>query len=342
MVKKKTIFMKTNLFLRLGDQFGLGSFRLFLAFLVAFSHLWKSMPQGYAAYAVWGFFVLSGYLMTYVLKHKYYLGEQSIYNYIFNRGIRIIPAYAAALILGIATIKLIHNTEALKSLNPSFMMPVNLVNWLNVITLLPVFPINGLPVPVSHALSVEVGYYLLMPLFASHKSTAWLALIIGIFLNCDYGLTTATFPVRYSAFLPCLLPFAVGSILCHYKDQLGLLASPKMSLLFWNLHGLVWFFESAWPWTYGLYVSILLSAWVVISLVPKKAGKIDTMLGDLSYPMYLFHTTVAAWFMLYFGTSRTLTFCCISVVATILTSIYVLTFVEIPLRSLKTKPLPCT
>jgi peptidoglycan/LPS O-acetylase OafA/YrhL len=51
-------------------KISLGTWRFFLAFLVAISHLWAGMIDGPAAYAVWGFFVLSGYLMTLVLMTK--------------------------------------------------------------------------------------------------------------------------------------------------------------------------------------------------------------------------------------------------------------------------------
>lgn len=50
---------------------GLGTWQFFLAFVVVISHLWAGMIDGPAAYAVWGFFVLSGYLMTLVLTTKY-------------------------------------------------------------------------------------------------------------------------------------------------------------------------------------------------------------------------------------------------------------------------------
>ena len=59
---------------------GLGTFRFFLAFLVAISHLWENMIGGPAAYAVWGFFVLSGFLMTLILTTKYGFTKQGIQN----------------------------------------------------------------------------------------------------------------------------------------------------------------------------------------------------------------------------------------------------------------------
>lgn len=70
---------------------GMGAWRLFLAALVVLSHLWAPMVQGYAAYAVWGFFVLSAYLMTFVLTQKYGFTKQGLRDYAWNRFLRIMP-----------------------------------------------------------------------------------------------------------------------------------------------------------------------------------------------------------------------------------------------------------
>ena len=48
-----------------------GIYRYGLAFCVVISHLWAGMFGGPAAYAVWGFYCLSGYLMTLILNEKY-------------------------------------------------------------------------------------------------------------------------------------------------------------------------------------------------------------------------------------------------------------------------------
>ena len=71
--------------LRIADGLGLGSWRLLLAFLVAISHLWARMLHGPAAYAVWGFYLLSGYLMTHVLRTKYGFRPRGLLAYASNR-----------------------------------------------------------------------------------------------------------------------------------------------------------------------------------------------------------------------------------------------------------------
>ncbi|MCI1709030.1 MAG: hypothetical protein LKM39_00445 [Chiayiivirga sp.] len=70
---------------RMSMSLGFGTWRLFLALLVGASHLWVDMVAGPAAYAVWGFFVLSGYLMTHVLSTKYGFSARGLAGYAHNR-----------------------------------------------------------------------------------------------------------------------------------------------------------------------------------------------------------------------------------------------------------------
>jgi len=103
---------------------GFGAWRFLLAVLVAVSHLWGGMIHGPAAYAVWGFFVLSGYLMTLVLGHKYGTDAAGIRAYAANRVLRIYPSYVVAVLLGIATIWVLRRLGADPAgLNPQFLMP---------------------------------------------------------------------------------------------------------------------------------------------------------------------------------------------------------------------------
>ncbi|WP_251278343.1 hypothetical protein, partial [Enterobacter hormaechei] len=81
---------------------------------------------------------------------------------------------------------------------------------------------------------------------------------------------------------PCLLPFATGALVCHYRESLARIRMPAISCAAWLLHGAVWFFVPSWPWDWGLYASLLLSAWMVVSLHQQRGGKLDKMLGDLS------------------------------------------------------------
>ena len=315
---------------------GLGTWRFFLAFLVAISHLWGGMIHGPAAYAVWGFFVLSGYLMTYVLTCKYGYTLAGLRDYAFNRFLRIFPSYWLACLLGAVALIVLPKYGIIPSgLNPQFQFPTTLSDWWLNLTLLPVFGNGNLFVPVSTALSVEVGVYVLIPLMAFSRQAAWLGLILSFALNFHDGLMIENFPLRYSSFLTSFVAFSAGALLCHCRDSLTRITAPRTSIVIWCLHCLVWIWYDKWPWTYGLYLSVLISGWVVISLAPRKSSALDICLGDLSYPIYLFHTSVAIWFFSAFGGNRSLPFFLVSFFATLLMSWVVVQFMDKRLARLK-------
>lgn len=319
-------------------SFGFGTCRLILASLVAASHLWDGMLQGYAAYAVWAFFVLSGFLMTLVLTTRYGFDRKGLRAYAFNRFMRIYPLYWMAAIIGLLTLWFAGSKGIdLRQINGEFYWPQNMEQWVHVVTLFVGVDRGGLPVPVSNALAIEVGYYVLMPWMARSRSTAWFALAVAVMLNVKLGIVADSFEDRYSTFLPCMLPFAAGALASHYRDTLARIAMPWTSTIAWLVHGLAWLEFPGWPWVWGLYASLLLSVWMVISLYRQRPGKVDHLLGDLSYPVYLIHTTVAAWFVCPCGFSRPFEFFLQAFALTLALSWVIVVLVDRPLSRLKLK-----
>jgi len=314
----------------------LGTWRFFLAFLVVISHLWADMIHGPAAYAVWGFFLISGYLMTYVVKHKYGWSLSGLKDYAINRFLRIYPAYGLACFLGYLALTLLPDMGVQPAdINPEFILPSHWRDWLTNLTLFSFWGSSRLLVPVSSALSVEVGVYLLIPVMAAAPSAALLGLILSGILNWQLGLTPEQFGLRYSGFLTCFMAFGVGSLVCHYKPQLEKLASPIVSTLAWLTHCTVWLFWGIWPWTLGLYVSLILTAWVLISFVDRNPSVFDKWLGDLSYPVYLFHTTVGVALFGLFKQQRSFSFFMASFVGTLLLCWAVVVLIDKPMQRIK-------
>lgn len=314
----------------------LGTWRFFLACLVAISHLWVDMIHGPAAYAVWGFFLISGYLMTHVVKHKYGWSRLGLQDYAINRFLRIYPAYFLACVLGFLALKWLPGMGIEPStLNPEFVLPSNWRDGLTNLTLLPLWGSNHLLVPVSSALSVEVGVYLLIPIMAAAPSAALLGVILSALLNWQLGLTPAQFGLRYSGFLTCFMAFGVGSLVCHVKPQLERFAHPVLSTLAWLAHCTIWLWWDFWPWTLGLYASLVLTAWVLISFVDRKPSAQDKWLGDLSYPVYLFHTVVGIGLFGQFAQQRSFSFFVVSLIATIALSWAVVVGIDKPLQRIK-------
>lgn len=314
----------------------LGTWRFFLAFLVAISHLWAQMIHGPAAYAVWGFFLISGYLMTHVVKHKYGWTPSGLRDYAVNRFIRIYPAYALACAAGYWALNWLPSSGIQPAeLNPEFVLPTHWRDWLTNLTLLPFWGSGRLLVPVSNALSIEVGVYLLIPLMAAAPACALLGVILSGVLNWQLGLTPEQFGIRYSGFLTCFMAFGIGSWVCHYKLMLEKFAHPIASSVAWLAHGTVWLLWGVWPWTWGLYFSLFLTAWVLISFVDRQPSAWDKWLGDLSYPVYLFHTTVGIAFFGWFDNQRSFNFFMASFWTTMVLCWAVVVLIDKPLQRIK-------
>lgn len=318
---------------------GLGAFRFALAMFVAITHLWVNAPHGYAAYAVWGFFVLSGFLMTCVLLDKYGFTARGLAAYGVNRFLRIFPPYYAAALLGMLAVLLLRNSGiAPTALNPEFGIPQSVSGWWFPITLLPVFQREAMPIAVANALGIEVGFYLLMPLMAWRKYFAWAFFAIGLGFIAYYRLGTDTFAVRYATFWPCCLAFSIGALVAHYREPLRRFAAPRASVAAWFVHSLFWFRWSGWPWKAGIYYASLLSAWIVVSVHERPQSAVDKWLGDLSYPIYLLHTVCGGFAMLWIAPVRGPLFAIVSIVATLALSWVFVLLLDRPLQRIKRKP----
>ncbi len=318
---------------------GIGTWRFFLSFLVAISHLYGNMIHGPAAYAVWGFFVLSGFLMTLILTKKYGFSPAGLKDYSQNRFLRIYPSYIFSVILGMVVLFILKKCHLETTvLNPGFQVPRGLYEFIGNFLMFP-FSIGGMFVPVAGALFVEVWAYALMPFMAYSRHAAIFGFLVTLAGNIQYGITPETFPIRYSGFATGLLAFSVGALTLHYYDVLKKFGMPHTSVLIWCMHGVLWLFDPYYPWNYGLYISMFLSAWVVISLFPIKSSQLDKLLGDLSYPVYLLHTTVGMCIYFLFG-QRSFSFFLIAFALTVWLSYAVVRFIEKPLiRFKKQKPI---
>jgi peptidoglycan/LPS O-acetylase OafA/YrhL len=271
--------------------FGLGAFRFFLAGLVAISHLWEDMMHGPAAYSVWGFYVISGYLMAYILNNHYEYSKKGIITFYYNRFIRIFPAYYFALLLSVLVYKfcVIQGVSTI-ILNPQFLKPIEIEQYLFNILLLPIFDSSAELVPVSSALSLEVGFYLLAPLLTVNKWCSLTAIVITAGVNYKIGINIEHFADRYAGYWTALFAFSVGSSIFFFKDSFKLRLG-KWSYVLWISNCLIWFWYPYYPWTIGLYISVLLTIFILLELIEKKSSSLDNLLGDMSYIIYLLHTT---------------------------------------------------
>ncbi len=96
--------------------------RFYLSCMVVVSHFWTSIfvsPEG--AYAVMGFYVISGYVITLVLAKVYHRMPGGTRKFLINRVLRLYPAYAVAALLGFAAISIYPETAYL--INRAMILP---------------------------------------------------------------------------------------------------------------------------------------------------------------------------------------------------------------------------
>jgi peptidoglycan/LPS O-acetylase OafA/YrhL len=288
----------------------LGTYRFILASIVIIGHLWIRTPGMH--YAVGSFYIISGFLMTAILHERYGFAPKGLGKYFANRALRIYPTYL--IIVGLTLLIVILYPWLPWQVSRYIFLPESLPEWSrNLLIFGMTATEGGRLIPQAWSLDVELWFYLLMALVLSRRQESaviWLELsliwtITAIWIGLD-------FDTRQRTFFAGSLPFSLGANIWFIKDKLSpvpLTAFICLSLLF--IANLI-YCHLTWidPWMEGQYISILISAFTLIALVKtepiKSYEKIDKLLGDLSYPMYVSHLLVGCAVILAFfpGTPR--------------------------------------
>lgn len=283
-----------------------GIYRYGLAFCVAISHLWAGMIGGPAAYAVWGFYCLSGYLMTLILNEKYGFTKRGLARFAYNRLLRIYPAYYA--VCAGMFLLFCFVPDAASRFLPNLHMPQTARGWRFSLLLMSAPDGNELLHGAS-ALRVELWFYVAIALgLGRTRRIAWAWFLASAGYTAWLLAARTPFPQRYVFIPSCSLAFSLGCLIYHVRDRLPVIKTPWAAVAaasLWWLH--VWLTQNipGGPWIIGLYSSLLFSAFAMVTLMrlkprdlPSWMGSLDRFAGDLSYPMYLCHWSVGivlAW-----------------------------------------------
>ncbi len=280
------------------DVFGI--YRYGLAFCVAISHLWAGMIGGPAAYSVWGFYCLSGYLMTLILNEKYGFTPRGLGKFAVNRALRIYPAYYAACAMMFVLFFSMPGTSA--RFLPELHMPRSSTGWWYSLLLLTPHDGNEL-LHGSLALRVELWFYVAIALgLGRGPRIAWAWFLASVAYTLWLLAVRTPFPQRYVYVPACSLAFSWGCLIYHLRDRIPVIKTPWAVLsaaCLWWLH--VWVAQHL-PWgplVFGLYTSLLFSGFAVVTLMrldpaefPAWIVRLDRLAGNLSYPIYLCHWAV--------------------------------------------------
>lgn len=94
-----------------------GTYQALLALMVVGQHI-GGLPR-IGSYAVFGFYALSGYLMTFIMQNNYGYSRFGIGKYALNRFLRIYPIYWVSIAVSALLVMLIANAMGLHLSRPS-------------------------------------------------------------------------------------------------------------------------------------------------------------------------------------------------------------------------------
>ena len=281
-----------------------GLFRLLLALLVVVHH---SFPLRLGAWAVGMFFVLSGYWIARMWQAKYSQKPSPYRTFVISRWWRLAPLFITvqllSVLLGWFGLPLV-GQEATRSLGWWLTQPLVLGSTQFARLL-----------PPCWSLDVEMQFYLLAPLLIvgcgqwSAKDARLLLMLLvawgGILFWSGVDLEAPRFDLYAWLFLAGVLVHRFDwrpSINAQWASAVGIVATVALLMAVPATRELVWHpgsAESQLPPIYGQLLFILMA----ITGIPLAAGTVfrrssarDRWLGDLSYPLYLFHWIPRDWY----------------------------------------------
>jgi len=287
-----------------------GTFRLVLAMMVVFTHIGR--VEIVAGVAVWGFFMLSGFLMTAVLNTKYGFNGTGIGRFALSRATRLYPGYWLSVLLTAIVMHAFAAQVDARLINPVLAVPQTAREiFSNVFILghtwLGLGRIERALSPSAWAVDVEMLMYICSCLFlARGAATARLTtfVLVAVFPVLWYlskqllaqGQPEYSNQVTYSFLPAALLPYAIGSSLWHARDAFKSMHWSRRPLTGGiAVAGIVvcCFLISCFSVTVSYLGSLVFLALLLVNLSQVKAkpamARIDEFAGWMSYPVYLLH-----------------------------------------------------
>lgn len=271
---------------------------------------------------MFSFYMLSGYLMTYVLREVYGLSFLGIKRFLVNRFLRIYLTYwVVAVIVLLALI----GFPAIGNFDVVMKIPGDIGHWLVNIRILGLlcgiteFHISGERlVSVAWSLHVELFFYISMAVFLVKNDKIILSWFVLSLLYTVYMVVSGyTWQDRYFTLAASPLPFSMGAILylLYKKSWLPdfskwILFFPLLFIVHWLEGSLIYGGSASEPMGAGFYVSLVLSFLTLSLLLGVVVSQrsffyaIDTHLGDMTYPIFLLHVLIGAVCFVYFGIEK--------------------------------------
>lgn len=283
----------------------MGVFRLFLAVLVALSHVGIDF-LGYhiGVMAVISFYILSGYVMS-MLIEKYYKKPPAIPTFYLDRIARLFPQYLFYMVLASVLIYFfgvdsayIHGLTFAKWLLNFFILPqAFFMYWAD----------HALVLPQTWSLGLEMTFYLVIPwmlvYFSSRQIYGIACASFLIFLTAYFGKINTDY-FGYRLLLGTLFMFLVGWSFFKNdsnsrKFRTTILAAAALLLIaFLNppLYQL--------PYNKEVLVGLVFGILAVSFLKHSRFSRLDEFFGNLSYGVFLNHLIINWSMYKFFGVTN--------------------------------------
>lgn len=277
-----------------------GAFRLFLAMLV-FVHHFSSFAVG--AYAVYVFFMLSGYWLHRMWWERYSTTRQPYVTYLISRVWRLGPTMALVSVITIMLLPLVGIPMAkVLSGNPLHLLVSSTL--LLGYTWLPYLPVGS-----AWSLDVEMQFYLIAPAIATllaQKKWRWPVIMAAALCSLAYGmLAPHAVPVvpKYIVFF--VLGMASAALDWRPSRRLALacgigVAAAVLLMLLSPWRGIILGGATPGPlFAYNFQLNIALALATLplaIYTTGNPSDATDRMMADLSYIVYLLHWVAMQWF----------------------------------------------
>lgn len=266
----------------------MGTYRFFLAILVAISHMGQSvLGVNPGVVAVISFLMLSGYVMTALIR-RYYLDVRLIPAFYLDRALRLQPQYLFYLALtvvyffavGVSDVML--NTVTIGSvvLN-ALIVPANFY-MTDLIS-------GRLIIPPAWSLGLEACFYFVIPfllIFRWRLVAFSCSLIVFLFA---YSKTINTDWFGYRLLPGTLFMLLIGSFLCDSGRYGKAIIMGTYALCCALLAATLIFNINRVPYNSEVLLGVVIGLPIIAFLVNRAPGKLDQELGNISYGVFLNH-----------------------------------------------------
>ena len=283
----------------------LGLFRFVLAMLVVIAHLTQGVLffEHWGFFAVFGFYLVSGYLMTVILNETYFF---RFFSFAINRALRLFPIYY---LVAITSVFVLSIAPSPGTFHPAWESSQH--GLLDVLANALIFPFEfyNAPfrlIPPIWSIAVELTNYLLLWLVvARNRKLAIAAFVVALAYHVISIAAGMNWGTRYSPSYAALLPFSLGACIYFYRSSVTALSFAAIRRIA-IYSSVAWFanlilcglLTKPGSRYFDLFFYINLGCLLAfISCVAnsslrtlfRKSGKV---LGDMAYPIFLVHWIV--------------------------------------------------